>query len=85
MAELIPLPIDADVAAVLASDQATRLISGALVSGLVRATQADGAPNVLMAAIGQVKITAHRNGLTDALLDDELRHDAAQQRQSAVR
>ena len=85
MAELVALTFDADVAAVLAADQAARLAAGTLISGLVRATQADGAPAVLMAAIGQVKITAHRNGLTDALLDDELRHDATQQRQRAIR
>ena len=84
MAELVPLPIDADVAASLA-DQDSRRFAGGLVSAMLRAGRASDPRAALLTAIGQIKVAAHRNGLTDALLDDELRHNAAALRRVAIR
>ncbi len=39
----------------------------------------------LMTAIGELKVTAYRNGLTDTVLDEELRYRAYEERQGGIR
>ncbi len=39
----------------------------------------------LMDAIGRLKVIAHRNGLTDAVLDEELRYSAQEEREGGIR
>ena len=84
MTELVPVPIDADVAAAL-QDDTVRAMTGALVSTLLRARLATDPAGTLMLAIGRLKTSAHRNGLTDTLLKDELRHSATALRQGTLR
>lgn len=38
-----------------------------------------------MAAIGRLKVVAYRNGLTDAVLDEELRYSAQEEREGGIR
>ena len=83
MTEMVPLPIDSDVAVAL-QDDAVCAMTGALVSTLLRARLATDPAGTLMLAIGQLKTSAHRNGLTDALLEDDLRHSAAALRQGTL-
>lgn len=38
-----------------------------------------------MAAVGRLKVVAYRNGLTDAVLDEELRYSAQEEREGGIR
>ena len=78
------LPIDADVMPALAN-AATRTELGAMVSAMLRARAASDARIALMQAIGELKVTAHRNGLTEIVLDEELRYFATEERQGGIR
>lgn len=85
MVDVAPhLPIDADVAPALA-DAATRTELGAMVSAILRARVASDPRMALMQAIGELKVTAHRNGLTEVVLDEELRYFATEERQGGIR
>ena len=85
MVDVVPqLPIDADVMPALAN-AATRTELGAMVSAMLRARAASDARIALMQAIGELKVTAHRNGLTEIVLDEELRYFATEERQGGIR
>lgn len=85
MVDVVPqLPIDADVMPALAN-AATRTELGAVVSAMLRARAASDARIALMQAIGELKVTAHRNGLTEIVLDEELRYFATEERQGGIR
>ncbi len=85
MADITPqLPIDVDVVPALA-DAATRNELGAMVSAMLRARAASDPRMTLMQAIGELKVTAHRNGLTEVVLDEELRYFATEERQGGIR
>ena len=85
MADLQPrLPIDADVATAL-DDGATRAVLGAFVSAMLRGRHPAEPRAALMDAIGALKVTAHRNGLTDLVLNEELRYRALEERQGGIR
>lgn len=85
MVDVVPqLPIDADVMPALAN-AATRTELGAMVSAMLRARAASDARIALMQAIGELKVTAHRNGLTGIVLDEELRYFATEERQGGIR
>ena len=81
---MVDLPVDADVAPAL-DDGATRVALGALVSAMLRGRQAAEPRMALMDAIGALKVMAHRNGLTDVVLDEELRYRAQEEWQGGVR
>ena len=70
---LIPLPIDRDLAEPLQSSAAREQL-GQVASSFMRAQlQAGaGAEGALLDAIGRLKVHAHRNGLTESLLMEEL-------------
>ena len=85
MVEVLPqLPIDADVVPTLADD-AIRAELGAMVSAMLRARTASDPRTALMQAIGELKVTAYRNGLTEIVLDEELRCFATEERQGGIR
>lgn len=81
---MVDIPVDADVAPVL-GDDATRAGLGALISAMLRARQAADPRTALMQAIGELKVTSHRNGLTDAVLEEELRAFATEERLGGIR
>ena len=43
------------------------------------------ARTALLEAIGALKVVAARNGLTDALIEEELRYMAAEERQGGIK
>ena len=81
---MVDVPIDADVASAL-QDEAARAELGTMVSAMLRARLASDSRSALMQAIGQLKVIAHRNGLTEAVLDEEMRYLASEERQGGIR
>jgi hypothetical protein len=63
----VPIPVEAGVAVAL-GDAATRARVGRLVSRMLRPPSLEG----LGAAIAALKAEAHRRGLTDEIVDEEL-------------
>ena len=63
----VPIPVEVGVAPALA-DEATRARVGRLVSRMLRPPSVEG----LGAAIAALKAEAHRRGLTDEAIDEEL-------------
>lgn len=66
------------------SDPTVPLPASALTPSPVAAPASSPAAD-LMAAIGRLKVVAYRNGLTDAVLDEELRYSAQEEREGGIR
>lgn len=78
--DTVPVTLEVDPAAANAlDDAATRARIGRLVSRMLRPPSVEG----LCAAIAALKAEAHRRGLTDELLDEELAAYNAERRDAS--